>query len=79
MQDQDPDVNSPGDGDDNYGPAPGNNPPDINDVPRRDIEREPGQMPPDVENPYPVEDPPLVDDAPLGDVDDSPKIIAGGE
>ncbi len=73
---QNPDVNST-DMSENYQPE--REPNNIEDVPDRDIEREPIPVPPDVENPYPVTDPPLADDEPRVDVDESPTRIAGDD
>lgn len=51
-----------------------NDPKDVERIGNSDIESIP--LPPDVPTPSPVEEP-VRDDTPIGDVDDSPKRIAG--
>ena len=75
-----PDVNSPEANEDfgsHEGLQPGRDSSDDIENPRDDDEAIP--VPPDQQPTVPIEDPPGTNDPPVGDVDDSPKIIAGDD
>lgn len=74
-----PDVNSPEANEDfgsHEGLQPGRDSSDDIENPRDD---EAIPVPPDQQPTVPIEDPPGTNDPPVGDVDDSPKIIAGDD